>query len=214
MAVSAVFFDVGATLVDETRMFEGWADWLGVSRVDFHAALGATIEARAPHRRVFELMAPDADLAAVRAARRAAGAEFAIEPRDLYPDALACLEACRAAGLYVGVAGNQPASAAAALLNCGMMVDHLATSEEWGVSKPDPAFFERVAQACGRPPAEIAYVGDRVDNDVVPARLAGMLPVLVARGPWGVVQTAWPEAAQAALVVRRLEGLAPLLAGL
>ncbi len=32
---------------------------------------------------------------------------------------------------------------------------------------------------------EIAYVGDRVDNDVVPALAAGMAAVRIRRGPWG-----------------------------
>ena len=38
--------------------------------------------------------------------------------------------------------------------------------------------------ACGAAPARIAYVGDRRDNDVEPARAAGMHPVLLPRGVW------------------------------
>ncbi len=30
MAIRAVFFDVGETLVDETRAWGSWADWLGL----------------------------------------------------------------------------------------------------------------------------------------------------------------------------------------
>ena len=44
-------------------------------------------------------------------------------------------------------------------------VDFVGSSERWGVEKPAPEFFARVAET-GRPDAEIAYVGDRVDNDV------------------------------------------------
>lgn len=213
MAITAVFFDVGSTLVDETRMFTDWADTLGVPHMEFHAALGATIQAGEPHRRVFEMVAPDADLAAIRAQRKAAGKEFRIEARDLYPDALACLAECRAAGLFVGVAGNQPLQAEAALAQCGVAVDVLAASDRWGVAKPDPRFFTLVAEACGRPPGEIAYVGDRVDNDVLPAAAAGMLPVLLERGPWGVIHAAWQGAAQAGLRIRSLSGLPALLSG-
>ena len=211
MAIRAVVFDVGGTLVDETRMFEGWADWLGVERGAFFAAVGASIEARAPHRRVFDLVAPGVDIGAARAARRAAGDHFAIEARDLYADALACLAECRAAGLRVGVAGNQPAAAENALKGLGLDADFMGMSETWGVEKPDPAFFARVVQACGVPAGQIAYVGDRVDNDVVPARAAGLVPVLVTRGPWGVVHSGWDAAAEAAVVVRRLTGLAGVL---
>jgi len=30
LAIRAVFFDIGETLIDETRIWEGWADWLEV----------------------------------------------------------------------------------------------------------------------------------------------------------------------------------------
>ncbi len=214
MAIRAVFFDVGGTLVDETRMFIGWADLLGVSRTEFFAAVGATIAAREPHAHVFEIVAPHVDMAAARLARAAANAQFVIEKRDLYPDAAGCIAACKAAGLVVGIAGNQPAEAEAALLACGLDAHHLATSAGWRVSKPDPLFFVRVAEACGLPPEQIAYVGDRVDNDVLPARAAGMAPILLARGPWGIIHARWPGAGEAAAVVRTLDGLAEVLARL
>lgn len=214
VAIRAVFFDVGSTLVDETRMLGGWADFLGVDRMEFYAAVGAAIQAELPYSHVFEMVAPHVDMADARRRRAESGQRFVIEKRDLYTDAAACIEECKQAGLIVGIAGNQPTEAEAALLACGLDAHHLAASERWGVSKPDPRFFTKVAEACGLPPAEIAYVGDRVDNDVVPARAAGMVPVLLARGPWGVVQSRWPGAVQAAVVLRGLQGLPGILAGL
>jgi FMN phosphatase YigB (HAD superfamily) len=44
-----------------------------------------------------------------------------------------------------------------------------------------------VLKATGAAPAQIAYVGDRLDNDVEPARAAGMHPVFIPRGIWGEV---------------------------
>ena len=35
--------------------------------------------------------------------------------------------------------------------------------------------------------ADVAYVGDRLDNDVRPSAAAGMRPVWLRRGPWGVI---------------------------
>jgi FMN phosphatase YigB (HAD superfamily) len=72
----------------------------------------------------------------------------------------------------------------------GVEVDFIANSTVWGIEKPEPAFFDRVAETCGCAPEEIAYVGDRVDNDVVPARAAGMLAVHLRRGPWGYLHDA------------------------
>ena len=71
------------------------------------------------------------------------------------------------------------------------------------MSKPDPAFFEALVAAAGCEPAEAAYVGDRVDNDVLPAKAAGMVAVHVRRGPWGYLQ----DASAADLRVDSLAGL-------
>ena len=55
-------------------------------------------------------------------------------------------------------------------------------------------------------PAAVAYVGDRVDNDVLPSIAAGMRAVWLRRGPWGVIQRL-PENARPALVVDSLDEL-------
>ena len=88
MAIRLVVFDIGETLVDESRMWGEWADWLGVTRLTFFAALGAVIAAKQHHNRVFELVRPGIDLAREREARRAHGGLTRIERCDLYPDAV------------------------------------------------------------------------------------------------------------------------------
>ena len=65
------------------------------------------------------------------------------------------------------------------------------------MAKPDPAFFARIVAELGLPASEIAYVGDRVDNDILPAAAAGLFTVHLRRGPWGIIQAAWPEATTA-----------------
>jgi FMN phosphatase YigB (HAD superfamily) len=76
-------------------------------------------------------------------------------------------------------------------------VDRHATSDGWEIAKPDPAFFARVGSELGVAADRIAYVGDRIDNDIVPAKAAGMAAVHIRRGPWGFIQSGWPEAALA-----------------
>ncbi|MEJ7653258.1 MAG: HAD family hydrolase [Chloroflexia bacterium] len=211
MGVSTVFFDVGETLIDETRQWGEWADWLGVTRLTFFALLGAVIERGGSHRDVFELVRPGFDLAAETARRAAAGCPYGFDASDLYDDAAPCLRSLRDAGMRVGLAGNQPESAERALAEMGLAADVIATSQGWGVEKPSPEFFARVAAEAGVPPSEIAYVGDRVDNDVAPARAAGMVAVFIRRGPWGYLHAARPEAALAHV---RLQSLAELPAAL
>src|SRR3954465_5965770 len=116
---------------------------------------------------------------------------------DVYPDAAAALARLRAAGVRVGFAGNQPAGAETALDDLVADGELVATSAAWGVAKPDPAFFMRITGELGLPAAEIAYIGDRVDLDVLPAAAAGMFTVHLRRGPWGTVQAAAPAAPRA-----------------
>jgi HAD superfamily hydrolase (TIGR01549 family) len=195
--IESVFFDVGETLVDETRLWAAWADWLHVPRLTFFGVLGGVIERGEHHTRTFEIIRPGIDLARERAARRAAGGFEGFDADDLYPDALPCLQALRAAGYRLGLAGNQPERTEGILQAMGLPVDVIASSAGWGVEKPDPAFFARVAEAAGTAPERIAYVGDRLDNDVLPARAAGMVAVFLRRGPWGYLHALRPEVAQA-----------------
>jgi HAD superfamily hydrolase (TIGR01549 family) len=208
-----VVFDVGETLVDETRHWGDWADWLAVPRLTFFAAFGAVVERGWHHRRVFDVVRPGLDLAAEQARRAAAGWRYTLEPGDFYPDALPCLSVLRAAGIRVGIAGNQPEAAEASLAALGTPADFIASSASWGVEKPDPAFFAKVVEAAGTPASAIAYVGDRLDNDVLPAKAAGMTAVFIRRGPWGVINAASPEAGAADLHIETLAELPELLAG-
>jgi FMN phosphatase YigB (HAD superfamily) len=205
MSVRAVFFDVGETLVDETGSWSQWAEWLGVTRLTLFAALGAVVARGGRHREVFELVRPDLDFREVLRQRADGRAAFTVD--DLYPDALPCLRAVRELGYRVGIAANQPPEAAGVLRRSGLTFEWLLISDVEGVHKPDPAFFARMLQVSGLPADAIAYVGDRVDNDVVPAAEAGMVAVHVRRGPWGVLQWDWPGAERAALRVGSLAEL-------
>jgi HAD superfamily hydrolase (TIGR01509 family) len=213
MPIRAVFFDVGETLIDERRLYADYAMRMGVSYDFFMERIESAMGARQPIRNVFASVKPGFDFKAARAEREAEGKTFVIGPHDLYADAAATLGALKARGYYIGIVGNQPASAEAMLRESGLAADFIATSDGWGVAKPDPQFFAKVIDAAGLEPRQIAYVGDRVDNDVVPARAAGMWTFLVRRGPWGRAQWDWPEAETAHFKVETLAELPGLLRG-
>ena len=209
--IRAVFLDVGETLVSEDGVWRAWADWYGVPYLTFAGMLGAVIERRQHHLDVFAAFDPSFDEERVQAERAAAGRSYVLSAADLYPDALSCLGGLREAGYLVGIAGNQPPHVTESLF--GGQADVVASSAAWGVEKPSPSFFLRVAESVGLPPEQIAYVGDRVDNDVLPAKAAGMLAVFVRRGPWGYVHAGWPEAAAADVRIESLDELPAALAG-
>ena len=115
---------------------------------------------------------------------------------DLYPDAIPCLEALRAAGFYVGVVGNQTTALEQWARTRGCCRSTTSRRRRVGASASRrAAFFERVVETAGCAAAEVAYVGDRVDNDVAPAAAAGLVAVHLRRGPWGMLQHADSAAA-------------------
>src|SRR4051812_35928016 len=107
MSIRAVFFDVGETLVDESRLWRLWADWLGVPRGAFLGALYAVVARGGHHRRVFYVVRPDLapfDVDAARRARAAAGwPEDRFTADDVYADTVPCLRALAERGYVVGV---------------------------------------------------------------------------------------------------------------
>jgi HAD superfamily hydrolase (TIGR01549 family) len=196
-----VCLDVGETLIDETRIWGTWAEVLGVPRLTFFAALGAVVLGERDHREVLEWFGgPDWHARAAEVEARFGG----FQAGDLYPDALPALGALRDAGYATAVLANQPAVRSAQLEAIGVRPDVMAMSETLGVHKPDPGFFRRALELMGGPqPADVAYVGDRIDNDVRPARAIGMRTVWIRRGPWGVLHE--DRNGEADLTVRTLD---------
>lgn len=196
--VQAVVFDVGETLVDESRAWAEQARKAAVTPFLLMGSIGALIAAGRDHHEVWDLLG-------VEAPETPPGLDVV----DLYPDALGCLRTARAHDLVVGIAGNQPDGAEATLSAAGFEADFIASSSRRGVAKPSPAFFARVVEDCGVSAEQVLYVGDRLDNDILPAHDAGLCTAFVRRGPWGFAHslTADVEAADLRLSPNELEEL-------
>ena len=186
MALRAVVFDVGETLVDEERWWRELSRQIGIPPHVVWAALGATIARGEEH---------DALWGYLRIDRPTDWDELSYSLEDLYPDALECLESVRALGLGVGIVGNQTKTLEAWARDAALPADVVSSSASLGARKPDPEFFARVVELMGCATDEVAYVGDRVDNDVLPAAAAGLVAIHVRRGPWGRLQPTPPVAA-------------------
>lgn len=199
-----VILDVGETLIDETRVWSTWADHLGIPRLTFMAVLGAEIAREGHYLDVFARFG----IADWREWAVSVESEYGgFKPIDLYPDALRSMAALRGRGYRLAVIANQPAQRTAELRALGVEAEVIAMSAEMGISKPAPEFFTRALELIGSPsPGEVAYVGDRVENDVIPAIEAGMLAVWIRRGPWGLIQQLPPRTVPA-LVVDSLDEL-------
>ncbi len=212
MPIKVVIFDLGETLLCEDRMWAGWAEYLGVPANDFRAALDDVIARGEHHRRVFDRFRQNFDFEAARRERVGRGENYMYAAADLYPDARACLRALHADGYCIGIAGNQPIEAEAAIAAMNLDVDFITSSARLGIEKPAPRFFTEIARLAGAPPADIAYVGERLDNDVLPARHAGMVGVFLERGPWGRVHAKRDEVRLADIRLKQLLELSNALA--
>ena len=201
-----VVLDVGETLVDETRVFRTWAEIFGLPEFTLMAVLGGSISNANDAdgwRRFFELIQhPDWQDSRPEFEERYG----AMRPDDLYPDALRAIDGLKVRGYRVAITANQPARRHAELEALGVSVEAMGMSDAMGVFKPDPAFFARTLELLGSPsPADVAYVGDRVDNDVGPSAAAGMRAIWIRRGPWGLLHEDRDGIAH--LVVRSLDEL-------
>ncbi|MDP9235825.1 MAG: HAD family hydrolase [Chloroflexota bacterium] len=195
MTIRAVLFDVGGpinTEVEHERLVD--ADIIAVlagegMRVDAAAYADASawaVEHFAPdaHTAIIWLLT-GGDRAVAERAHRAmlqmAHARNSFELRDGIGDVIAWLHG---RGLRLGLAANQPESTLAVLdaRGIGRYFDHREVSGTHGYRKPDVRLFLRCAEDLGVEPAACIMVGDRIDNDVAPARLLGMRTVLFRTG--------------------------------
>jgi HAD superfamily hydrolase (TIGR01549 family) len=210
VAPDVVVLDVGEIVIDETRVWAVWSELLGVSPATLMAVLGAAIAQGGDHHDAFPHVAPNVDWAALEDEHEARYGGFRTD--DVYPDVVPALTALRARGLRVVLAGNQPARRTAQLRALDLPVDDVVVSDELGAEKPDPAFFAAVLERLGvDDAARVLYVGDRVDNDVLPAMAAGMAMCWLTRGPWGQLQEL-PDDVEPDLVLEGLGELPELLA--
>ncbi|QEU97824.1 HAD family hydrolase [Streptomyces kanamyceticus] len=183
--METIVFDVGETLTKDDRHWASWADWLQVPRHTVSALVGAVVARGGNGADALRLISPDMDIASAYHAREAAGRGEHLDETDLYPDVRPALGGLQKLGLRVVVAGNQTSRAAELLRDLDLPADLVVTSGDWGVAKPDPAFFARVLEVSQAGPRETLYVGDHPADDIFPARQAGLRTAHIRRGPWG-----------------------------
>lgn len=90
----------------------------------------------------------------------------------------------------LALAGNQPSAVKDLLKKYGILDYFTFTdvSEDIGKSKPDPGFFDYILNKLEVRPCEAVMVGDRLDNDIIPARKLGMITILVKTGTYAILE--------------------------
>ena len=170
-----LFFDVGSTLVDESLAYE-------------QRFRDIAMQAKVPYERVYSsaLTFYRQNLKGDLEAARAFGVNVPAwhsECERPYADAADCLAALHQK-YHIGIIANQPLGTASRLERYGLLafIDLVVASAEECVSKPDPAIFEIAQQRSGCRPEQAVMIGDRIDNDILPAKRMGIRTVWIRQG--------------------------------
>ena len=168
--IKYLFFDIGSTLVDESECVKKRCEVIIESN---------NIDRQEFYDRVEECAKTDSY--AVRAAALYYGAEIPKwygELEKLYPDTKMVLEIL-SQKYKLGVIANQVAGTKDRLDNWGIgkYFDVVVASAEAECAKPDLKLFNLALEQAGCKPNEAVMIGDRLDNDVVPAKQLGMKTV-------------------------------------
>ena len=193
--IRGVIFDVGGPLDLETE-FEAAIDAdirLGLRNEGLNVDEAAWAEA---HRIAVDTCAPSLYRSVIwqltggdygRSVRIYEWMEGRAHERSLFelrPGMPEILTELKLRGLKLGLAANQPLRALDDLAAHGIgdFFDNSGISAVYGFRKPDVRLFLRACEDLGLEPAQCIMVGDRIDNDVVPAKLLGMRTVRIRTG--------------------------------
>ena len=177
-----IFFDIGSTLVDETEAYN--------HRIrDAISGTDITFEQFNEKRIYFAKQNLKGDLEAIK--------YFGLtktpwhkEDEILYPDAERVLKYLCDKGYKIGVIANQSLGTAERLEKWGLgrYIDVVAASAELGFAKPDEKIFRYALKQAECTAENAVMVGDRLDNDIYPAKKLGMKTVWIRQG-FAVYQT-------------------------
>lgn len=176
MNTTWIFFDVGSTLIDETEAYDHRAR-------DMIAGTSITFQEFDKMRNALAHQGLDGNSAAIK--------HFGLKKtpwhfEDEVPDADAhrTLAVLRDRGYRFGIIANQKQGTAERLEKWDLrrFFDVIVSSAEYGYAKPDKRIFEKAFALAGCRGEKSVMVGDRLDNDIAPAKALGMQTVWIKHG--------------------------------
>ncbi len=172
-----LFFDIGGTLINEEIAFEDRLKKIAKAantKYDnvYETALNFYKQNQKGDRETAKLLGVSLPV-------------WQKEYEMLYEDAVQCLEFF--SGKYkIGIIANQSLGTEQRLERYGLLryIDLIVASAEEGVSKPDKRIFEIALNRSGCKACDSVMIGDRIDNDIVPANLLGMHTIWIKQSIW------------------------------
>lgn len=200
-----LFFDIGGTLADETESLRRRARLTAEKQT----ALGhpCTQEALEEAMKQAASMGKSYFAGACELLGLTGMVPYDAIGEKLYSDAPAVLHAL-SKNYKLGIIANQPRGTESRLNTYGIRdyFSVILSSEEEGISKPNPEFFKRAIARSGCLPEEAYMIGDRPDNDIAPAKALGMHTIRIRQGLGGLMPVT-EEASRADFTVDSLTEL-------
>ena len=170
-----IFFDIGSTLVDESAVYENRIKEITQgNNIDKNEFVAKVIQRAQTDPRPIMSVAKDYGVK-VPAWRH--------DLEVLYPDTKELLQ--RLSQKYkIGIIANQDFGTEQRLtdFNVHQYINLVIASAEEGVAKPDLRIFQIALARADCKPEEAIMVGDRIDNDIIPANRIGMTTVWIKQG--------------------------------
>ena len=176
--VDWLFFDVGSTLVDESRANEHRIlDAIKGTIITYDQAYTQAVQL-AKQKNAHPLKALGLPLT-----------PWHSEDERVYPQAANCLAELHKK-YKIGVIANQIPGTADRMKSYGLYpyLDLIIASAEEGVEKPDLRIFEIALERAKCRPENAVMIGDRIDNDIVPAKQKGMITIWIRQGFGGMAE--------------------------
>ena len=171
-----LFFDIGSTLADESKVYED---------IFRKIAEAACVSEEYVNQKAIEFYKQnkrgDKEVACLL------GAEFPEwNPKleTLFNDTIECLKILSRT-YKIGIIANQIPGTEKRLEAFGIRdyISVIAASSDEGAAKPDRRLFEIALKKAGCTAEEAVMIGDRIDNDIVPAKEIGMKTIWIKQGP-------------------------------
>lgn len=203
--MKVVFFDVGYTLVNEEAVWKkrcieqsetADARRLGLSAQDIYREIeNATIARKPQFRTVIDKYQMQEFI------------PYRTELEKMYEDTPRVLEKF-SAKYELGIIANQPEGLKKRLEDFGILkyFRYIISSWDTQVMKPDVRIFEYALAKAGCSAKEACMIGDRLDNDILPAKSLGMKTIWIKQG-FGALQKPLSKDEEPDYIVNNLQEL-------
>jgi HAD superfamily hydrolase (TIGR01549 family) len=195
MPIRAILFGVGGPLdmefaweiaVDSAIAAACGLEGIRVDQASVEEASERAVEAFASdaYAHMIETLCGGDPTTIERVSQRVRAITGSLDLFQLRPDIDGLLRRLRERGLKLGIVANQPAAIVPRLERAGIagLFSYSGISGATGLRKPDPDVFVAAAETLRTTPGECVMVGDRIDNDIAPAKALGMAAILIRSG--------------------------------